>query len=185
MSAEPAEPPKTVTVTPPGEAYDSLWSIAEELFEDGSRWRSIYDENRDVLQDPGAVRPGMTLRLPLEFYPGHVRAVAEVYDAERVELAGFVRQAAAELNGIGNFWGSGQSGTAFFKGQGGAQGYEAASAQVMEGVEALQNAHGEIPARLRLMADRVQVGDWDSVLTTLSELPEPGEDPTVWGEPSA
>ncbi|MER6946700.1 LysM peptidoglycan-binding domain-containing protein [Nonomuraea sp. NPDC000554] len=179
---EPPERPESVTVSPHGGTYDTLWHIAEELFEDGSLWPRIYAANRDVLDDPDAIRPGMTLRLPMEIYPDHLRSVAHVFDVERGELAAAVRQAAEELNAIGDFWGGDKLGTDFFKGQGGGTGYEAVSGRVMEGVEALLEAHEDVPARLRLMADRVQVADWDSVAAVLSAIPEPDEDRPVWGE---
>jgi nucleoid-associated protein YgaU len=45
---------------------DSLWSIAAkpEIYGRASRWRAIYDANRDLLKEPGDLRPGMTLRIP-------------------------------------------------------------------------------------------------------------------------
>lgn len=44
---------------------DSLSAIAERELGDGSRWREIYDLNRDVIGgDPGQIQIGMQLRLP-------------------------------------------------------------------------------------------------------------------------
>ncbi|MDP9845890.1 LysM peptidoglycan-binding domain-containing protein [Streptosporangium lutulentum] len=181
-SPESTEPPETITVTPPGGEYDSLWKIADEFFEDGSRWQSIYEANRDVLNDPNGLRVGMTLRLPMEIYPRHLRSVADAFDVERGELADAVRQAAAELNSIGDFWGTGKEATAFFKGQGDGTGYELVSGRVMEGTEALLDAHKDIPTLLRLMADGVETADWDSVAAILSIPPDPDKDRPVWGE---
>ncbi|WP_109524967.1 hypothetical protein [Nocardia aurea] len=93
-------------------------------------------------------------------------------DVERGELATLVGQAAAELAAIGDFWGGGKAGTAFARGEGGGAGYEAVSAQVVEGLGALLEAHGSISTRLRLMARRVEVADWDTVAALLA-LPEP------------
>lgn len=166
---EPPERPESVTLTP----EDTLWSLAEEHFEDASRWHAIYEANRDVLADPTAVRPGMVLRLPMEIYPRHLRAVAGVFEDEGIDLADVVRQAGDDLNAIGNFWGQGTLGTTFFKGEGGGTGYEAVSAQSVQGFESLREGHQGIGGRLRLMADRVEVADWESVAAILAALPDP------------
>jgi uncharacterized protein YukE len=184
MSGEPApidppERPDTVTVV----RSESLSEIAEEFFEDPSLWKSIYDANRDVIGDPDSLRPGTELRLPLEMYPDHVRAVAGVFDTERTELGDFVAQAAKDLDALGDFWGNGEQGTGFYRGESGGTGYEAAATQAIEGIGSLLDAYEEIPDRLRLTADRVQVGDWDNVTTLLDALPSPhGDDPPIWGE---
>ncbi|WP_219466376.1 LysM peptidoglycan-binding domain-containing protein [Nonomuraea rhizosphaerae] len=185
MAPEPQPPPErpeTVTVTSSSGPYHTLWDIAEQLFEDGSRWESIYQANRDTLDNPNELRLGMTLRLPMEIYPAHIRAAAGAFDTEKNELGEFVKGAAAELNTIGAFWGTGELGTKFFRGEGGRMGYEAVSGQVIDGVDVLRNAYHEVPARLRSTADRVQVADWDSVLTVMSALPTPDPDEPVWGE---
>lgn len=43
---------------------DSLWSIAEELFGDGRRWRDLYEANQDRIQDPARIVAGTRLRIP-------------------------------------------------------------------------------------------------------------------------
>jgi len=44
---------------------DSLWAIAKRELGDGSRWREIYEANRDVIgPDPNVIQVGMTLRIP-------------------------------------------------------------------------------------------------------------------------
>ena len=50
-------------VVKPGE---SLWTIAAkpEIYGKSTRWRRIFDANRDVLKSPNHVRPGMTLKIP-------------------------------------------------------------------------------------------------------------------------
>ncbi|MCG5219412.1 LysM peptidoglycan-binding domain-containing protein [Streptosporangium soli] len=164
---EPPVRPDSVTVPDSG----SLWDIAEEHFEDGSRWQSIYNANRDVLDDPNALRAGMTLNLPMEFYPGHVRSVAGVFDREWETLGDSVRRAVEDLNAIGNFWGDGKEGTAFYTGEGGGRGYQAASTQAAEGADALLEANAEIPRLLRLMADRVETADWNDLTMILSSVP--------------
>ncbi|MBF2053773.1 MAG: LysM peptidoglycan-binding domain-containing protein [Candidatus Sericytochromatia bacterium] len=44
---------------------DALSSIALDYLGDASRYMEIFEANRDQLRDPGAIRPGMTLRIPL------------------------------------------------------------------------------------------------------------------------
>jgi nucleoid-associated protein YgaU len=43
---------------------DSLWRIAKRQYGDGSRWKEIYDANRDVLASPDALSAGQSLRIP-------------------------------------------------------------------------------------------------------------------------
>jgi LysM repeat protein len=45
---------------------DSLWSIAArpEIYGKATKWRQIFDANRDLLKSPDRVRPGMTLKIP-------------------------------------------------------------------------------------------------------------------------
>ena len=45
---------------------ESLWSIAAkpEVYGKATRWRRIFDANRDVLKSPDRLRPGMTLKIP-------------------------------------------------------------------------------------------------------------------------
>jgi nucleoid-associated protein YgaU len=47
---------------------ETLWSIAAkpEVFDDATKWRWIYQANRDLLKSPDHIRPGMTLRIPRE-----------------------------------------------------------------------------------------------------------------------
>lgn len=70
MSEESAQTP----VPGASESYDtyvvqkgeSLWSIAAkpEVYGKATRWRRIFDANRDVLKSPDRLRPGMTLKIP-------------------------------------------------------------------------------------------------------------------------
>ncbi|TDD15849.1 hypothetical protein [Nonomuraea diastatica] len=106
---------------------------------------------------------------------------AEGFDLEGDDLAEFVTQARDELDAIGDFWGDGNEGVTFFKGQGGGMGYEAVTGQVKEGIEVFVYAHHEIAARLRLMAGNVAVADWESVAAILATLPPPDPDQPVWG----
>ncbi|GEM_PF-899461 len=45
---------------------DSLWSIAAkpQVFGNGTRWRELYEANRDVLKGPEKLRAGMSLKIP-------------------------------------------------------------------------------------------------------------------------
>ena len=45
---------------------DSLWSIAAkpEIYGSATRWRDLYEANRELLKSPDRVRPGMTLKIP-------------------------------------------------------------------------------------------------------------------------
>ena len=45
---------------------ESLWSIAAkpEIYGKATRWRKIFDANRDLLKSPDQVKQGMTLKIP-------------------------------------------------------------------------------------------------------------------------
>jgi len=44
---------------------DTLWSISNKLYQDGTKWKKIQSANEDVLKGSNRVLPGMTLRIPL------------------------------------------------------------------------------------------------------------------------
>ena len=46
------------------EQGDTLSSIAEQFLGDASRFRTIFDANRNVLDDPDEIFPGQELRIP-------------------------------------------------------------------------------------------------------------------------
>ncbi|MFH2071117.1 MAG: LysM peptidoglycan-binding domain-containing protein [Elusimicrobiota bacterium] len=48
------------------ESKDCLWNIAKKYYGDGSKWRLIYDANRDVIEDPSLIYPKQRLRIPLQ-----------------------------------------------------------------------------------------------------------------------
>jgi nucleoid-associated protein YgaU len=43
---------------------DSLSKIAQEVYGDGSRWREIFQANKEQIKDPKLIRPGQELRIP-------------------------------------------------------------------------------------------------------------------------
>ena len=45
---------------------DSLSKIAKQAYGDGSKWRAIFDANRDQLEDPDLIHPGQVLKLPAQ-----------------------------------------------------------------------------------------------------------------------
>ena len=51
---------------------ESLWTIAAkpEIYGKATRWRQIFDANRDLLKNPDSVRPGMRLKIPRDGGPG-------------------------------------------------------------------------------------------------------------------
>ncbi|MEU6721367.1 hypothetical protein ABZ897_58835 [Nonomuraea sp. NPDC046802] len=118
----------------------------------------------------------------MEIHRTQVRSTATAFDREREELAEVVAAARLDLEAIGGFWGDGKEGVTFFKGEGGARGYEAVTGQIIEGTEAFLNAHHEIARRLRLMTDNVQVTDWENVAAILSALPPADPGRPIWGE---
>ena len=43
---------------------DDLVSISEKVFHDYSRWKDIYDANRDIIKNPTMIFPGQKLKIP-------------------------------------------------------------------------------------------------------------------------
>lgn len=43
---------------------DCLWNIAKKHLGNGSRWKEIYDLNRDKISNPNLIRSGQVLKLP-------------------------------------------------------------------------------------------------------------------------
>jgi hypothetical protein len=44
---------------------DDLVTISEKLFGDFSKWREIYQANRDIIKDPTLIYPGQKLKIPV------------------------------------------------------------------------------------------------------------------------
>jgi 5'-nucleotidase len=61
---------QTATPEVAGETYevqsgDTLLTIAEQFYGDGTQWRRIYDANKDVIgPDPDKLKIGMKLKIP-------------------------------------------------------------------------------------------------------------------------
>ena len=64
--AEVAQEPQVKYDTYIVQKGDSLWSIAAKpnIYGKASKWRQIYDANRDLLKSPDQVKAGMTLKIP-------------------------------------------------------------------------------------------------------------------------
>lgn len=58
---EPTEPETTSYVVVKG---DTLWGIAARYLGRGSRWRSIYEANRDLIKNPNRIYVGQVLEIP-------------------------------------------------------------------------------------------------------------------------
>ena len=43
---------------------DTLWSIAESVYGDGSKYLKIFDANTDLLEQPDQIFPGQKLLIP-------------------------------------------------------------------------------------------------------------------------
>jgi nucleoid-associated protein YgaU len=48
------------------EAGDTLSHIARRFYGKASRWREIFEANRDQLDDPDLIRPGQVLLIPAD-----------------------------------------------------------------------------------------------------------------------
>jgi len=45
---------------------DTLSAIAQQRYGKASRWRAIFEANRDQIHDPDLIKPGQVLKLPAE-----------------------------------------------------------------------------------------------------------------------
>jgi nucleoid-associated protein YgaU len=66
-SSAPAEP--GAGAQPAARSYtvasgDSLSKIAQREYGDGSKWRLIYEANRDQIKNPDLIHPGQVLSIP-------------------------------------------------------------------------------------------------------------------------
>jgi hypothetical protein len=51
---------------------DSLYSIASTLYHDGTKWRTIYEDNKDEIEDIQNLTVGQVLIIPLNSYPKRI-----------------------------------------------------------------------------------------------------------------
>lgn len=63
------EPPRETTSAPKAANYtvksgDCLWNIAKKQLGDGSRWKEIYELNKDKIKNPNLIYTGQSLTLP-------------------------------------------------------------------------------------------------------------------------
>lgn len=68
-SATVQDPPRSTASAPKNSTYDvksgdCLWNIAKKQLGDGSRWKEIYDLNKDKIKNPNLIYPNQTLTLP-------------------------------------------------------------------------------------------------------------------------
>ncbi|GLW08156.1 hypothetical protein Misp01_32860 [Microtetraspora sp. NBRC 13810] len=70
LAPKRAEPPAQPAPTQPAPVQrrageNSLWDIAEQVYGDGTRWRDIYEANRQLIgPDPTKIQPDMTFTIP-------------------------------------------------------------------------------------------------------------------------
>jgi len=65
------ETPRETTTAPKPKTYtvkkgDTLWNIAKLCFGDGSRWKEIYELNKDKIKNPNLIYVGQVLTLPTQ-----------------------------------------------------------------------------------------------------------------------
>ena len=63
------KPPRETTSAPKAANYtvksgDCLWNIAKKQLGDGSRWKEIYELNKDKIKNPNLIYPNQTLTMP-------------------------------------------------------------------------------------------------------------------------
>ena len=67
-STAPAAPPPTDTIglrrTYVVVKGDSLSKIAKQEYGDASKWRTIYEANKNLIKDPDLIYPGQELKIP-------------------------------------------------------------------------------------------------------------------------
>jgi nucleoid-associated protein YgaU len=43
---------------------DSLWKIAARFYGNGAKWQTLFEENKEVIQNPDLIYPGQVIRVP-------------------------------------------------------------------------------------------------------------------------
>ncbi|MFI5357049.1 MAG: LysM peptidoglycan-binding domain-containing protein [Opitutales bacterium] len=70
LRTAPTKPPTAAKPTSPGGRRhtivkgDTLFSLAQRYYGNRSKWRDIYDANRDQLSSENSLRIGMELKIP-------------------------------------------------------------------------------------------------------------------------
>lgn len=60
--ADARAPDREVTYTV--QQGDSLSRIAKETYGDGTKWKAIFEANRDQISNPDLIHPGQVLKIP-------------------------------------------------------------------------------------------------------------------------
>ncbi|MCK5579727.1 MAG: LysM peptidoglycan-binding domain-containing protein [Candidatus Omnitrophica bacterium] len=60
-----AEPTVTGFVDYEIQKDDTLQKISKKFYDSYSKWPKIYEVNKDVIGDPNAIKPGVTIRIPV------------------------------------------------------------------------------------------------------------------------
>ncbi|MCA9406566.1 MAG: LysM peptidoglycan-binding domain-containing protein [Candidatus Omnitrophica bacterium] len=63
-SAAPSRPESFLEYTV--EKDDTLQKISKKFYNSYSKWTQIYEANKATMKDPNSIKPGMTLRIPVE-----------------------------------------------------------------------------------------------------------------------
>ncbi|GAA4639469.1 hypothetical protein GCM10023196_101220 [Actinoallomurus vinaceus] len=83
------------------------------------------------------------------------------------DLLGLVRA----LEGVGNFWGDDDAGRTFYEGADGKPGYRVRHDAALTDALAVMTAYEEIAGRLTQMADNVDAGEWN-IIISLPKVPK-------------
>ncbi|WP_419918553.1 LysM peptidoglycan-binding domain-containing protein [Candidatus Poriferisocius sp.] len=51
---------------------DTLWNLANQYFNDPEKWVTIFNSNRDIIDDPNIIVPGWELTIPVDNYQSEV-----------------------------------------------------------------------------------------------------------------
>lgn len=46
------------------EKGDSLWKIASKFYGNGAKWNTLFEDNKEVIQNPDLIYPGQVIRVP-------------------------------------------------------------------------------------------------------------------------
>ena len=46
------------------EKGDSLWKIASKFYGNGAKWNTLFEDNKEVIQNPDLIDPGQVIRVP-------------------------------------------------------------------------------------------------------------------------